>query len=99
MVNVFPDGVIVMFVPAASVTLLVKPLRLVTRDPAGADVVWTVPSGNFTPPVVVSIMPTTVSFELGADVPIPTFALFPRIRELLCETIAFAPSAVAFVRL
>jgi hypothetical protein len=32
-----------------------------------------VPSGNFTPPVVVSISPETVSFEFAVTVPIPTF--------------------------
>src|SRR6266404_3789435 len=56
-------------------------------------------SGNLMPPDVVSIKPATVSFEPGEGVPIPTLTLLPSTNELLCETSALAPIAVAFVRL
>src|SRR5262249_22168570 len=60
---------------------------------------WIVPSGNLTPPVVVSIKPATVSLDPGVDVPMPTLALLPRTIELLCPTKALAPIAVALLRL
>src|SRR5437660_2005 len=98
-VSVLPEGVIVMLVPAASVIFPFKLLRLVTDGPApAAAVVWVVPSGNLKPPVVDSTSPATVSFDPGALVPMPTFALLPSTSELLCETTAFAPRAVALVR-
>ena len=50
-------------------------------------------------PPVIFTCPATSSFAVGEDVPIPTLALFPRIRELDAETIVLAPIAVAFVRL
>lgn len=45
------------------------------------------------------IPPFTSSFAHGADVPIPTLTeLSPSTREFEADTIAFAPIAVAFVR-
>src|SRR5262249_26700557 len=40
--------------------------------PPAAAVVCVVPSGNFTPPSVVSIIPATVNFEAASVTPIPT---------------------------
>lgn len=37
-----------------------------------AAVVWMVASGNLNPPIVDSIVPTTVSFVSGVVVPMPT---------------------------
>jgi hypothetical protein len=54
----------------AAVPLPVR-VELVTMVNEGA-VVCTVPSGNFNPPRVISIMPWTVRGEVGVNVPIPT---------------------------
>ena len=99
MVSVLPTGVIEMLLPADSVTAPVRPFRVVTPELVGAAVVCFVPSGKTTPlPTPLTFAsPTTSSFAVGAEVPIPTFALFPRTTELLCETTALAPMAVAFV--
>src|SRR5262245_41778095 len=42
-------------------------------------------------------LPTTCSAVEGAVVPMPTLTLFPSISELLCDTDAFAPIAVALL--
>ena len=41
-----------------------------------AEVVWVVPSGNFTPPEVDSIVPATVKVDAGDELPIPTLLPF-----------------------
>src|SRR5262245_9516250 len=71
-VSVLPEGVIVMFAPAASCTSPLNPFNLLTTSVGATPaVVCTVPSGNFKPPSVVSIIPCTVSNEVGVVVPIP----------------------------
>ena len=43
--------------------------------------------------------PVTSSFAFGAVVPMPTLALLPKIKELLCETCVFAPMTVVLLKL
>ncbi|OGG72725.1 hypothetical protein A3A38_03630 [Candidatus Kaiserbacteria bacterium RIFCSPLOWO2_01_FULL_53_17] len=47
-------------------------VRIVGAPAPVIAVVCIVPSGNFTPPEVVSMVPATVSFCPGLAVPIPT---------------------------
>ena len=46
---------------------------------------------------VVASTPKAWTLAVGVEVPIPTLALFPSIKELLWETCALYPIALAFV--